>query len=66
MGARLLGDFMTKDSLGDRMKKFYEDRNRTYLARRTPVIIRVDVQATYDSISRVVDKAIAPKEKEKC
>ena len=28
-----------KDSLGDRMKEFYENRSKTYLTRRTPVII---------------------------
>lgn len=32
----------TKDSLGDRMKEFYENRSKTYLTRRTPVIIRLD------------------------
>jgi len=30
------------DNLGDRMKKNYEDRQRHYLTRRTPVILRVD------------------------
>ena len=34
-----------KDSLGDRMKNFYEDRYRIYLTRRMPVIIRVDGNA---------------------
>ena len=29
-----------KDSLGDRMKENYENRSKTYLIRRTPVIIR--------------------------
>lgn len=29
-----------RDSLGDRMKEFYENRSKTYLNRRTPVIIR--------------------------
>ena len=33
---------MKKDSLGDRMKDFYENRSKTYLTRRTPVIIRLD------------------------
>jgi len=33
------------DSLGDRMKFFYEDRDRHYLTRRIPVIIRVDGRA---------------------
>lgn len=31
-----------KDSLGDRMKNNYENRAKTYLLRRTPVIIRLD------------------------
>ena len=31
-----------KDSLGDRMKFNYENRSKTYLTRRTPVIIRLD------------------------
>jgi len=35
----------TKDSLGDRMKGFYEARSKTYLARRTPVILRLDGKA---------------------
>lgn len=34
-----------KDSLGDRMKKSYENRSKTYLTRRTPVIIRLDGKA---------------------
>lgn len=29
-----------KDSLGDRMKEFYENRSKLYLPRRVPVIIR--------------------------
>lgn len=33
------------DSLGDRMKEFYENRAKTYLSRRTPVIIRLDGRA---------------------
>lgn len=45
---------MTKDSLGDRMKKFYEDRNRTYLARRTPVIIRVDGKAFHSLTAKAI------------
>lgn len=36
---------MIKDSLGDRMKENYEDRQRYYLTRRTPVIVRVDGKA---------------------
>lgn len=36
---------MKADSLGDRMKGNYEARDRHYLARRTPVIVRVDGRA---------------------
>lgn len=32
----------TDTSLGDRMKEFYENRSKTYLTRRTPIIIRID------------------------
>jgi len=34
-----------KDALGDRMKEFYEDRNRIKLPRRTYTIIRIDGKA---------------------
>lgn len=34
-----------QDSLGDRMKNFYEDRTRFYLPRRTYTIIRIDGKA---------------------
>lgn len=33
------------NSLGDRMKENYENRSKTYLIRRTPVIIRLDGKA---------------------
>ena len=36
---------MVKDSLGDRMKKYYEEIPKTKLMRRTPVIIRIDGKA---------------------
>ena len=36
---------MIKDSLGDRMKENYENRAKTQLLRRTPVIIRLDGKA---------------------
>lgn len=36
---------MDKTSLGDRMKANYEQRARTYLTRRTPVILRLDGKA---------------------
>lgn len=40
------GDNMNKkDSLGDRMKENYENRSKTYLVRRMPVIIRLDGKA---------------------
>ena len=35
----------TKDSLGDRLKEFYENRSKTYLTRRTPVMLRLDGKA---------------------
>ncbi len=34
-----------KDSLGDRMKENYENRSKTYLTRRVPVVIRLDGKA---------------------
>lgn len=34
-----------KDALGDRMKENYENRSKTYLPRRVPVIIRLDGKA---------------------
>lgn len=34
---------MKNDDLGNRMKENYEERSRTYLTRRTPVIIRLDI-----------------------
>lgn len=33
---------MVADALGDRMKEYYENRSKSYLTRRTPVIIRID------------------------
>jgi len=36
---------MIKDELGDRIKSNYENRAKTYLLRRTPVIVRIDVRA---------------------
>ncbi len=36
---------MKKDAIGNRMKENYENRNRTYLTRRTPVIMRLDGKA---------------------
>lgn len=34
-----------KDELGDRMKSYYENRSKTFLTRRIPVIIRLDGKA---------------------
>lgn len=36
---------MINDNLGDRMKNNYENRAKTFLTRRTPVIIRLDGKA---------------------
>ena len=43
-----------KDSIGDRMKQ-YEHVTRTYLTRRTPVIIRLDGKA-FHSFTRGLQK----------
>ena len=32
-----------KDALGDRMKMNYENRSKTYLVRRMPVVIRLQL-----------------------
>lgn len=45
---------MSKDNLGDRMKT-YEYVTRTYLTRRTPVIIRIDMKAGH-TFTRGFDK----------
>jgi tRNA(His) 5'-end guanylyltransferase len=44
-----------KDSLGDRMKNNYEDRAKTYLVRRMPVVIRLDGKA-FHTFTRGFDK----------
>lgn len=44
-----------KDTLGDRMKDFYENRYRFYLTRRMPVIIRIDGNA-FHTFTRGLDK----------
>lgn len=46
---------MIKDSLGDRMKKYYEEIPKTKLMRRTPVIIRIDGKA-FHSFTRGFEK----------
>jgi len=42
------------DSLGDRMKMNYENRQRYYLTRRTPIIVRVDGKAFHTWTKRLV------------
>ena len=44
-----------RDSLGDRMKGNYEDRAKTYLVRRMPVVIRLDGKA-FHTFTRGFDK----------
>ena len=44
-----------KDSLGDRMKENYENRAKTYLIRRMPVIIRIDGKA-FHTFTKGFDK----------
>lgn len=44
-----------KDSLGDRMKGYYEDRYRISLTRRVPVILRLDGKA-FHTFTRGCDK----------
>ena len=46
---------MKKDNLGDRMKENYENRARTQLLRRTPVIIRLDGKA-FHTFTKDFDK----------
>ena len=45
----------TKDSLGDRMKTYYEDRTRMFLPRKTYSIIRIDGKA-FHSYTKGLDK----------
>ncbi|MFW6046320.1 MAG: tRNA(His) guanylyltransferase Thg1 family protein [Candidatus Woesearchaeota archaeon] len=44
-----------KNDIGNRMKKYYEDRNRHHLTRRTPVIIRIDGKA-FHQLTKKFDK----------
>lgn len=46
---------MKKDSLGDRIKSNYEDRQRFYLTRRTPVIMRLDGKA-FHTVTKKAEK----------
>jgi len=54
------GDLKMNDSLGDRMKKNYEDRTRFKLIRRTPVIIRLDGKA-FHTLTRGMEKPFSNK-----
>lgn len=47
------------DSLGDRMKGNYEDRNRVKLTRRMPVIMRLDGRA-FHTFTRGLEKPFDP------
>lgn len=58
---------MIKDNLGDRMKEYYENVNKTKLVRRTPVIIRIDGKAfhTYtNGLKKPFDKILMSAMKE--
>ena len=46
---------MVSDELGIRMKEYYEERSRSYLARRTPVAIRIDGKA-FHTFTKEFDK----------
>lgn len=46
---------MKKDSLGDRMKGNYEDRFRTFLPRRMPLILRLDGVA-FHTLTKNIEK----------
>ena len=43
---------MSKDTLGDRMKDFYEDRTRISLSRRNYTLIRILTQRIYKAYVR--------------
>jgi len=46
---------MNKDIINERMKNNYENRSKTFLTRRTPVIIRIDGKA-FHTYTRGLDK----------
>lgn len=52
----VIGGKMKKDALGSRMKDNYENRNKHYLTRRTPVIIRVDGKAFHSYTNPLKDR----------
>ena len=41
----MANEMKKEDALGSRMKEFYENASKTYLTRRTPVILRLDGKA---------------------
>ena len=45
-----------KDPLDSRIKQFYEFRDRHYLTRRMPVIIRVDLRAGHSYTAPLKDR----------
>ena len=50
-----------KDVMGERLKDYYENRNRFYLTRRTPVMIRIDGRAFHTftkKFQKPFDKAL--------
>jgi tRNA(His) guanylyltransferase len=49
----------TKDSLGDRMKSYYEDRYRISLPRRTNIVIRIDGKA-FHTYTRGLPRPFSP------
>jgi len=51
---------MAQDGLGDRMKTFYEDRNRLHLTRKIPVIMRLDGRA-FHSLTKKYEKPFSNK-----
>lgn len=50
---------MVTDALGDRMKEYYENRSKSYLTRRVPVILRLD-GAHFHSFCRGLRKPYDP------
>lgn len=50
---------MVADALGDRMKEYYENRSKSYLTRRVPVILRLD-GAHFHSFCRGLRKPYDP------
>ena len=47
---------MNNDSLGDRMKSFYEGQTQINILRRTPVIIRLDGKAFHTFVKSITSE----------